>query len=203
MCNDITIKELLPAYQEQALDQTEKLTVEDHLASCEDCRTELSLLRMMTEETVPDPGETFWAPMPDRIYEAVHKRKTKQKIFELSWLLDRITLPRWTWTAATMGTILLLSWFLITPVQKEPGAPPSQRFEFADESIPAGPMNVAELDHDELSVIDTWAGAELASIAHDAEKVLGNGQDNDMDEELAELNTRQAKQLLAMIDQQR
>jgi len=94
MCDDKTIKESLPAYREQALDRTENLLIESHLASCDECRTELSLLRLMAEETVPDPGEAFWAAMPDRIYQAVQNSQPKEKSFNLSWLVDRITLPR-------------------------------------------------------------------------------------------------------------
>ena len=63
--------------------------IENHLASCEDCRNELSLLRMMTEETVPDPGETFWSAMPGRVYQAVQTRKAGSRTFGLAWLVDR------------------------------------------------------------------------------------------------------------------
>jgi anti-sigma factor RsiW len=99
MCNDKTIKELLPAYLNQALDQAENLMIKSHLASCDECRTELSLLRLMAEEPVPDPGEAFWAAMPDRVYQAVRKRQTNKKTFDLAWFLDRMALPRWIWAA--------------------------------------------------------------------------------------------------------
>ena len=201
MCKDTTIKELLPVYREQALGQTENLMVENHLASCEDCRIELSLLRMITEEVVPDPGETFWAAMPGRAYQAVQRRKAERRTFGLSWLVDRMTLPRRAWASAIVGTVLLISWLIIRPLQKEPEMPQLQGSEFAEEIIPAELVNVAELDHDELATIDTWAGAELASIAHETEHVLGNGQDSDVYEELPELNKREAEQLMQKIDQ--
>ena len=67
--------------------------------------------------------------------------------------------------------------------------------------MPAEQVNVGELDRDELATIDTWAGTELASIAHETEQVLGNGQDSDVYEELPELNKREAEQLMQKIDQ--
>lgn len=201
MCNDKTIKELLPAYLEQALDQAEKLKVVSHLASCDDCRTELSFLRMMAEETVPDPGEAFWAEMPDRVFQAVKKRQTEKKTFDLSWLLDRMAFPRWTWAAATVGMVLLISWFIIMPVQKKTVLLQSEADEFSDEISDTGSISVADLDHDEVSTIDTWAGSELASIAQEAELFLGNRRDTDVHEELEELNAREIERLSKMLAQ--
>ena len=201
MCKDTTIKELLPAYREQTLGQTEILMIENHLASCEDCRNELSLLRLMTEETVPDPGETFWSAMPGRVYHAVQTRKTERKTFGLAWLVDRMTLPRRAWVPAIVGTVLLISWLIIRPMQKVPEMPSLQGSEFAEEIMPAEQVNVGELDRDELAQIDTWAGTELASIVHETEQVLGNGQDSDVFEELPELNKREAELLMQKIDQ--
>jgi len=201
MCKDKAVKELLPLYREQALDQTEIIMIENHLASCEDCRNELSLLRLMTEETVPDPGETFWSAMPGRVYQSVQTRKAERRTFGLAWLVDRMTLPRRTWVSAIVGTVLLISWFIIRPVQEEPKMPPLQGSEFAEEIMPAEQVNVGELDRDELATIDTWAGTELASIAHETEQVLGNGQDSDVFEEIPELNKREAEQLMQKIDQ--
>ncbi len=201
MCKDKAVKELLPLYREQALDQTEILMIENHLASCEDCRNELSLLRFMREENVPDPGETFWSAMPGRVYQSVQTRKAERRTFGLAWLVDRMTLPRRTWVSAIVGTVLLISWFIIRPVQKEPKMPPLQGSEFAEETMPAEQVNVGELDRDELATIDTWAGTELASIAHETEQVLGNGQDSDVFEEIPELNKREAEQLMQKIDE--
>jgi len=201
MCNDKTIKELLPAYREEALDQTEKLLIENHLASCDECRTELSLLRLMAEETVPDPGEAFWAAMPDRIYQAVQKRQPKNKISDLSWLLDRMALPRWTWAAAAVGTVLIISWLIITPLQNKSEKLSSPGNEYAGETVAAGSISVADLDQDELSTIDSWAGSELGSIAQEAEPVLGTGRDADIYEAFEDLNAREVERLSTMLVQ--
>jgi anti-sigma factor RsiW len=203
MCNDKTIKELLPAYLDQALDQEEKLKIVSHLASCDDCRAELSFLRMMAEETVPDPGEAFWAALPEQVFQAVQKRRTKKKTFDLSWLLERLALPRWTWAAATVGTVLIISWFMISPLEKRTETPPSQGDEIGDATTASVSVSVADLDHDELNTIDTWAGSELASIAQEAESFLGNRRDTDVHEELEELNAREIEQLSKMLEQVR
>jgi hypothetical protein len=203
MCNDKTIKELLPAYREQVLDQAKNLMIENHLAACEDCRIELSLLRMMTEEAVPDPGEAFWAAMPGRVYQAVQKRnKVEKKAFGFAWFVDRMTLPRLTWVAASVTAVLLLSWLVIRPVQKEPAMPALQGSVVADEIIPVEQVNITELDNEELSNIETWAGSELAAIARESEPFLENGQDSDMYEELGDMNAQQAERLRKMINQQ-
>jgi len=204
MCDDKTIKESLPAYREQALDRTENLLIESHLASCDECRTELSLLRLMAEETVPDPGEAFWAAMPDRIYQAVQNSQPKEKSFNLSWLVDRITLPRWTWAAAAVGTVLIISWLIATPLQKKTDMQQSQGVEFADETMDTdtGSVIISDLDHDELSTIDSWAGSELSSIVQEAEPVLVYGRDVNIYEEIEDLNTREVEQLSKMLEQE-
>jgi len=67
-CNDLDIKELLPAYQGNMLAPTDHDRIEKHLSACEDCTRELKLLSILAAEPVPDPGELFWAAMPGRIF---------------------------------------------------------------------------------------------------------------------------------------
>jgi anti-sigma factor RsiW len=201
MCNDKTIKELLPAYLDQALDRAEILMIESHLASCDECRAELSLLRLMAEEPVPDPGEAFWAAMPDRVYQAARKRQTKKKTFDLASFLDRMSLPRWIWAASTVGIVLIASWLIVTPLQKRAEMPQSQGNEFADDSVATWSVSVADLDHDELSTIDSWAGSELASMAQEAELVLANGRDTDIYEEFEDLNAGEVERISKMLEQ--
>jgi hypothetical protein len=201
MCKDETIKELLPAYLEQALDRADTLNVESHLASCDDCRSELSLLRMMAEEVAPDPGEAFWAAMPDRAYRSVQKHQTKKNIFDLTRLLDRMALPRWTWAAAAIGTVLIISWFIVMPLQNKSEMRLSQTDEYAGETMAVGPISVDDLDRDELNTIDSWAGSELSSIAQEAEPVLVTGQDADIYEEVEDLNAKEVERLSKMLAQ--
>ena len=52
-----------------------------------------------------------------------------------------------------------------------------------------------------LSTINTWAGAEISSIAREAGQIVGNGRDADLDEELGDLNEREVQQLSEMLEQ--
>ncbi len=121
MCKDTTIKELLPAYREQALDRTEMLMIENHLASCEDCRNELSLLRMMAEEAVPDPGEAFWAAMPGRVYQCC-----SDAAIGTENLRPRLASGPDSPSPLGMGSSIssdrsVISWLIIRPGQKRTG----------------------------------------------------------------------------------
>jgi len=206
MCTDKHIKELLPAYLEGALRQQEKLLVEEHLGSCGDCRAEAAILRSMAGEAVPDPGEAFWATMPDRVYRAVREQGARQKPFDLDRLMDWMTLPRWTWAAAAIGLFLAISWFILLPVRTEQGSVLSQGDALSDEILVADSVDslnpeLAELDRDELGSMEDWANRELVSIALEAEPVVRHGHDPDVYEELAELDTHEIERLSKMLDQ--
>jgi hypothetical protein len=205
MCTDNHIKELLPAYLEEALQQQEKLLVEEHLGSCGDCRVEVAILRSMAGETVPDPGEAFWATMPDRVYRAVREQSARQKPFDLDRLMDWIAVPRWAWAAAAFGLLLVISWYILLPLKTEQGSVLSQGYELSEETIVAGSVDtlnpeLAELDQNELGGMENWANRELASIALEAEPVVRHGHDPDIYEELAELDMQEIERLSKMLD---
>jgi len=203
MCNELNIKELLPSYAEQTLDPTDTKRVEEHLMACEDCRTEISLLRIMLADAVPDPGESFWATMPDRVYRAVQERHVHNGRSVLSRLADRLAMPRWAWAAASVGVVLIISLFTFHAVQQESNISSSAGDDSSDEiMIAASPINIAELSQDEADAIDTWAGTELTSIAQEAAPaVLVNVQASDIEEELADLNAKEIDSLSTMIKQ--
>ncbi len=203
-CTNTHIKELLPAYREQGLDQSDQDRVRKHLEACGDCRAELSLLRMMAEEAVPDPGEMFWAEMPERVFRAVQNQKTKKWHFDLSWLAERLILPRWAMAAVTVALVLAVSLFVGRSLQKSPGGEALRRSEPVDEILVAdsgGTVSMNDLDGNQLETVSDWAGKELASIAEEAGPVMANNADTDIYEELANLNTREAEHLSALLDQ--
>ena len=156
---------------------------------------------MMAEETAPDPGGAFWATMPDRVYQSVQKCQSNKKNFGLARLFDRMDIPLWTGAAATVATVLIVSWFIVTPLQNKTEMPQTQGYEFAGETAASGSVSVSDLDNDELSTIDSWAGSELASIAQEAETVFGNGRDIDIYEALEALNASEINQLSKMLEQ--
>jgi hypothetical protein len=207
-CTDQTIKDLLPAYLEQALDRPEQDRVQKHLEGCEDCRKELSLLRMMSEEPVPDPGEAFWASMPGRIYRGIEAARDRNKgAFDLSWLWGRFILPRWAWTAAAVGIVLAISWVVLRSPQRVPELSLSQDYEVSDEIMVADSdsdtdtLHLRELDREDLNTVDTWAGKELASIAQDVDQSVAFSE-TDISEELAELNAAEMDRLSTMLSQE-
>lgn len=203
-CKNTNIKELLPAYREESLAQSEQDRVRKHLEACADCRAELSLLRMMAEEAVPDPGEAFWAEMPERVFRAVQKQKTKKWNFGLSWLAERLVLPRWVMAAATIALVLAVSLLVSRSLQKSPGREASRASEPANEILAAdsgGTVSMNDLDGNQLETVSDWAGQELASIAEETGPVMTNNSDTDLYEELANLDTREAEHLSAALDQ--
>ena len=210
-CTDKTIKDLLPVYLEQGLDPTEKQRVENHIGMCEDCGTELSLLRMIYEEPVPDPGEAFWASMPGRVYRATAEAKSANKgTFDLSWLRGRFTFPRWAWATAGIGMILMISWFALQSPQKAPEPSLSQGNEFADEILLAtspdtepDTIRLSELDRQDLDMVDSWAGNELTSIARDVDLSVVLSPEAEIGEEFADLNAGEMDRLSTMLSQEK
>jgi len=210
-CLDETIKDLLPSYQHQVLDQAQEDRIRRHLEQCEDCRTELSILRMMSEEPVPDPGEAFWATMPNRVYRQVEEfRNAKKGFFDLSLLWNRFILPRWIWAAAAISVVLVISWITFRFPQKAPEPSLSQSNEFADEiMIASSPdpdsdaVHLSELDRQDLDMVDIWAGNELTSIAKDVDPSVVLPPDAEISEELADLNAGEMDRLSTMLSQQK
>jgi len=100
-----------------------------------------------------------------------------------------------------VGIVLIVSWLIVTPLQKRTEMPQSQGNEFADETVATWSVSVADLDHDELSTIDSWAGSELASMAQEAELVLANGRDADIYEAFEDLNAGEIERISKMLEQ--
>ena len=200
-CRNNTIKELLPAYLEQTLGEDEQLRIKNHLELCEDCRTEISLLRMMIEDKAPDPGEAFWNEIPDRVYRTVQQEKAKRRPCNRSWLAGNIILPRWAFAAASVGVVLVISWLTVSSLQKISTWSLSQGYESSDEIITAGTLPISELDQDQLNTLAGWAGRELAVIVQEVAPIMAHNTEMDIYDELAELNTREAEQFSHLVEQ--
>ncbi len=206
-CTNKKIKELLPAYLEQCLDRAEAIRTEAHLKTCEDCRTELVLLRAMVDEPVPDPGKAFWAQMPARIYREVQKRKSLERERRwpgLSGIAERMLLPRWAWAVAAVMVLAVTSWFVMQPGGRDGGGV-ARKTVPADEAPYeyAGSDDIAALsglDMNELDNVGTWANREIASLGNEIGYVTLNGGENYLDEELSELGRREIERLSLMLE---
>jgi hypothetical protein len=203
-CKDIDIKDLLPDYVNEKLDMHVKSRVENHLASCHDCRHEIALLTMMTEDTVPDPGDAFWAQLPGKIEREVRARKAVRKL-DLSRLLDHLVLPRWAWTAGALGALLLVTWFVIAPQKQGEEGPYLQEVYDAGYGSMHDPVlthpstNMSDLSDKQLATVESWAGQELSAMAFEAESITPGMSDREDYEELAELNGQQIEKLSSML----
>lgn len=202
-CNDNNIKMLLPAYLEEALDQGDLKLVKDHLAACEDCRAELTLLRQMVEKPVPDPGGAFWQTMPERVFRAVQEEKKKQEQSAASWPWSRMLPPRWAWTTATIGLVAAVSWFLVRPAEQRTDiARPGVAGNAApyDDPLQTEPISVAELSTVELGAATHWAQNELVPMREAVTQDAPEDTQKDFNDDLMELSPRDLDRVLELLN---
>jgi hypothetical protein len=155
----------------------------------------------MIEDTVPDPGDAFWNQMPGRVYRAIQQEQARKKRFDLSWLLGSISLPRWVLTAATAGLVLTIAWFAFQFPQTAIPTLLTHVSEFAEDHTATGPMLLSELNQEELDSVALWAGKEFDAISREIAPVMAGASETDIYDELADLNSREAEQFAAMLDQ--
>ncbi len=206
MCDNSNIKDLLPDYSERKPGDPARKLVEEHLASCEDCRSELSLFEMMREDAVPDPGDAFWSEMPGRVYRLVQEQKSQKKALNLSRHGDWFILPRRAWAAAAAVIILLVTWFLINPFsgREEDGHLLTEVYDHGygsihDPALTHPSTNMSDLSASELDTVSAWAARELSHIASEAEPTLLNAADHELSEELADLNTDEIERVSTIL----
>ncbi len=198
-CSDKTIKEFLPAYLEETIGKADRQRVKQHLDSCEDCRSELSLLRMMSAEPVPDPGEAFWASMPAKIQREVRLSR-EQKKTRLQGLFDRFLLPRWALAAAATAAVVLISWLIVRPVPVDISSKesPSQEETVAEEAVTFGPVDLEEATPIELNAATQWAQNQFEPIGEAIDDVRED-TDRQATDELSTLSTEQLDKVYEML----
>ncbi len=208
LCKNNNIKDMLPAYVAEALKAADVERVREHLIACADCAREATLLRMMANEPVPDPGEAFWAEMPGRVYRAVRQKEKGRPRLNLHELLQRVVLPRWAWAAAAVGIVFAVSWLTMHQAPQETIAPALPKEEYASEDgshsdpvLRHTSVTIAELTSSELDAVDAWAAMELSSLALKDGANAANIFDTDLNEELAELNAHEVDRLSTMLEE--
>lgn len=204
MCHDNTIKELLPLYAGEALDEAATGLVRAHLSSCPDCRSELALLQALAAEPVPDPGQAFWDAMPAQVFRAVQEQKTKGKRLDLSSLLAPLRLPRWTWAAASLVVVFLVSWIIvISGVRMDSDDAEYQDTALRNSTDMGGTVSMTELSGSDLDAVNDWAGQELKRIAREAQSVTTSAPllnlPDEMYEELADMNAPEMDRLNSLL----
>jgi len=203
-CTNNDIQELLPAYEQQLLDRDDRARVEQHLAGCEDCASELALIRMLADEPVPDLGEAFWTALPGRVYREVREQEQRKRPGGLMDLLGGLVLPRWTWAAAAVLFVAVAAWFLVSPEPVEIArttAPDSS--SLSGDMLDAESLDMTELDDAQLDSLGSWAARELAAIQLQEEPgdLFTNGFDASTDDKLAEMTAQELEHLSGDLDE--
>jgi hypothetical protein len=202
-CKNKDMQTMLPAHLERSLDQESLAGVERHVAVCEDCRTELALLRLMSEETVPDPGEAFWAAMPGRIFREVQAHNQRKASPWLPFGRGMLIIPRRAWAAAAVLLVAAGMLLLDRPVPLDiaRNTLPENGSSYGD-LLPVEGIDTAELTDSELDSVDLWATEELALLRDEVIDLFRTSSDISIDDRLAELDSLELDQLSRMLDTQ-
>ncbi len=201
ICKNNSIKELLPAYLRETLERPEQERVREHIASCEDCRTELLLLDAMTDETVLDPGEAFWAAMPGRVEREIRLRK-ENRISRLPGFLSGTFFPRWAWATSLTGIIAVAAWFLVHPAPVEMAGNSIPESAVLEEYMTADPLNLAELSSTELGAAGQWALNEFSTVEKQVSEEVSDTAERDILEGIYTLNQEELKRLSELLNRQ-
>lgn len=200
-CENTRIQDLLPAYINNTLTDNERTAVETHIERCADCKEEIALLRMLSEEPVPDPGDAFWSTLPDKILREVQKQpKTGKK----SKFVPRITLaliPGWGWAAAAVLLAAVLGWRLFGSLlftATTENQPLSAAEYLADESAA-----LAEILPEDVKLLDAWADKELLALQNDLNAVYLNLNSAyvDIEETFISLTGNELEELAVRLEQ--
>lgn len=200
MCNDTNMQELLPAYLERTLDPATRTRVEHHLASCEGCRAELTLLSIIADDPVPGPDEAFWTGMPERIYREIQTGKQQEKKrFALADFLGWMSMPRFAWATAAVIVITAISWFMVGSIPEDVARMTQPATGTAIEDSAAEPVDLAELSSEEFDAAAQWAQNEFGPLE---EAITNNAQEHtarDLSEDLSELSARELDRVYEML----
>ena len=198
-CSNITIKDLIPAYVEEGVLHPDRLRIEEHLRSCEDCRAEFSLLLALADEPVPDPGDEFWRTMPAAIAREI--RNQRKPSFRARWtnLLDRFLVPRQAIAAFAMAAVLIVSWMTVRTTTRVTVPATMTVAALSEDDASIDPSEVDGLDNSTLDSLDRMVNREISTDMQDVGPYLTASQDVDLDDELAVLNSRELDRLSGMM----
>jgi hypothetical protein len=118
---------------------TQEERAHPHLASCDECRAQLSGLRAMLssalEASVPEPSPLFWDQLSARVRERITKEEaTRRPLGRALWATWRFALPAAGLAAVMLGALVSLR----TPAPAVIGPPasaPSAEVERRDDEV--------------------------------------------------------------------
>jgi flagellar biosynthesis/type III secretory pathway M-ring protein FliF/YscJ len=157
---------------------------------------------MMISEQVPDPGEAFWAAMPERIYRNVQQMQEKKRLIDISSLWNRMLLPRWAWSVAAAGLVLVVTLLIVKPLPKDISrSTPNGDDAAYDESTIMDTPGLTELSQTELEDVSRWADNELAALESEIVDVLISAPERDIHEDLSDLNHQEIERLSRKLEE--
>lgn len=72
------IREMFTEYLGGSLSEEVRNAVEVHLKDCSACRAELSMMSELVSINVPDPGDLYWATLPQKVKALVKEKKPRR-----------------------------------------------------------------------------------------------------------------------------
>jgi len=100
------LKDLIPEYIQGALSDVQRKEMEDHLINCSECSEEVSLIRSMVDDSVPDPGDIFWDALP--------RRSVRHAVSEDRRIPFYRSLLSWKFAFTAMVIVLSASLYILT-----------------------------------------------------------------------------------------
>jgi len=196
-CTNTHIRELLPAFLEGSLDAGGTALVRGHLARCSDCSEELDLLGLMAGDQVPDPGEAFWASLPDRVYREIQLNRTEKETgrwWQIAWLSGMPARG-----AIAFAMIVLVAWALVRPGHRTLPETTEPIGTVAIEDLYEGPAAVADLGSSDIALLDNWVEREIAALRQDLGRtaVSANGFGRTLDEDLSAMDREELEDVVA------
>ena len=111
-CRESWVKELLPEFNAQILDEARTRRIAEHLEGCPECSLELEIIQGLISAEAPDPGEGFWDALPGRVMEKAKSAREDSGSVTTIRPGALPLLPRWAWSgglaAACVAALLLL-----------------------------------------------------------------------------------------------
>jgi len=203
-CSEHIPRELLPAYQENSLDRNTMQRVESHISSCETCSAELDLLRLLAGEPVPDPGEVFWASLPDRVHQEVRAHGRARAAARQSWSPAALLRSLWIRAAVAAAIVALVSWIILRPAPRTMPMDNTQIDMVSAVELFDMPSSMSELEISETTRLAAWMDQQSVQLQEAVYHLSagGNGLDRSLDEDLSMLDHNEMNRLATALSKE-
>jgi anti-sigma factor RsiW len=195
-CERPDIQELLLGLVagELALDDRERAVA--HCAGCNECARERRVLEILAAETVPDPGDVFWASFPDQVHREIERQRPERAPW--SRIVPALLRPRLVLAATAALCLIIAGWLMLRPAPSGQMIATGSSLPERDEFYPAETASLSELEPSEVDEISGWASEELRSLGAPLLDVnyVAATEDAGLDELISDLNQRELNGLL-------